>query len=224
MKVFLDIETLPPERESSRETPASANDDKEFRDLALNGDRGRVLTIGLIIEKDGQETHRGLLGRERQTMMFHLDEARTLRAFWKLLRNFNSRRDLIVGHNIFDFDLLFLYKRSVIHCVRPTLELSFARYRSQPIFDTMHEWDKWRWSRKYASLDSLARVLNLESSKGQGIDGSRVYDKFCMGCHGEIADYCMRDVELVRQVYYRLTFAGDHNQSKDIKTSPQIED
>lgn len=205
MKVFLDIETLPPERDEFRETPMSAND-QEYRDLALSGNWGRVLTIGLIIECDGREIHRGLLGRERQTMMFHLDEVRTLRAFWKLLRAFNLRRDLIIGHNIFDFDLLFLYKRSVIHRVRPTVELSFARYRSQPIFDTMYEWDKWRWGRKYASLDELARVLGLESNK-QVIDGSKVYDKFCTGCHGEIAEYCMRDVELVRQVYYRLTFA-----------------
>lgn len=204
MRVFLDIETLPPERDEARETPASA-DEQTYRDLALSGDWGRVLTIGLIIEKDGREIHRGLLGRERQTMMFHLDEARTLRAFWRLLKGFNPRRDLIVGHNIYDFDLLFLYKRSVIQRVRPTVVLSFARYRSQPIFDTMHEWEKWKWSRKYVSLDELAGILGLESSK-QGIDGSKVYDKFCTGCHGEIADYCMKDVELVRQVYYRLTF------------------
>jgi DNA polymerase elongation subunit (family B) len=134
MRVFLDIETLPPERDDSSETPAPADDDKEFRDLALNGDRGRVLTIGLVIEKDGREASRGVLGRERQTMLFHLDEARTLRSFWKLLRNFNPRCDLIIGHNIFDFDLLFLYKRSVIQRVRPTVEISFARYRSQPNF------------------------------------------------------------------------------------------
>lgn len=207
MRVFLDIETLPPERDHLRETPASA-DDKEYRALALSGDWGRILTIGLIIEKDERELHRGLLGRERQTMMFHLDEARTLRAFWKLLRDFNTRRDLIIGHNIFDFDLLFLYKRSVIHCVRPTVELSFARYRSQPIFDTMYEWDKWKWGRKHASLDDLARVLGLPSSK-EKMDGSRVYDEYCAGHHEEIACYCMRDVELVRKVYYRLSFAED---------------
>jgi predicted PolB exonuclease-like 3'-5' exonuclease len=138
-------------------------------------------------------------------MMFHLDEARTLRAFWKLLKCFNTKRDLIVGHNVFEFDLLFLYKRSIIQRVKPSVNLCFARYRSQPIFDTMHEWEKWKWSRKYASLDELARVLSLETSK-QGIDGSQVYDKFCAGCHDEIARYCMRDVELVRQVYYRMVF------------------
>lgn len=205
MRVFLDIETLPPERDPFRETPVSAEDEQGFRELALSGEWGRVLTIGLIVERGGRETHRGLLGRERQTMMFHLDEARTLLAFWKLLRGFDVRRDLVVGHNVFDFDLPFLYKRSVIQRVRPTVELSFARYRSQPIFDTMCEWDKWRWTRPRASLDTLAHVLGLPTSK-VGMDGSRIYDKFCEGRHGEIADYCMRDVELVRQIYRRLTF------------------
>jgi hypothetical protein len=205
MRVFLDIETLPPERDDARETPASA-DEQEYRDLALSGDWGRILTIGLIIEKDGREIHRGLLGRERQTMMFHLDEARTLRAFWKLLKSFNVKRDLIIGHNIFDFDLLFLCKRSIIQRVQPSVNLCFARYRSQPIFDTMHEWERWKWQRRYVSLDELAKILGLESSKQNGMDGSKVYDKFCAGCHDEIARYCMCDVDLVRQVYYRMVF------------------
>lgn len=213
----MDIETLPPDKSDGgcrmREEIAACSDE-EFRRLALDGDIGRVLTIGLIVEHDDQVIHRGLLGRERQTMMFHLDEARTLRGFWKLLKGFNVRRDLIVGHNVFDFDLPFLYKRSVIQRVRPSVELSFARYRSQPIFDTMHQWNKWS-PRKYVSLDRLAKVLGMESSKGQGIDGSRVYDKFCAGCHGEIADYCMRDVELVRTIYYRMVFPDGNEPTLD---------
>jgi predicted PolB exonuclease-like 3'-5' exonuclease len=120
----------------------------------------------------------------------------------------------MVGHNLFDFDLPFIYKRSVIHCVRPTVELPFIRYRSQPIFDTMHQWNKWS-PRKYISLDRLAKVLDMESSKGQGIDGSRVYDKFCAGCHQEIADYCMRDVEIVRAIYYRMVFPDSSEQTPD---------
>ena len=210
----MDIETLPPDKSGTvagvQEEIGSCSDE-EFQRLSLDGDFGRVLTIGLIMEHDDQGIHRGLLGRERQTMMFHLDEARTLRAFWKLLKGFNPHRDFIVGHNLFDFDLPFLYKRSVIQRVRPTVKLPFTRYRSQPIFDTMHQWNKWS-SRKYVSLDRLAKVLGLESSKGQGIDGSRVYDKFCAGCHQEIADYCMRDVDLVRAIYYRMVFP-DGNES-----------
>jgi hypothetical protein len=210
-RIFVDIETLPPDKDTSilnLPEEVTACSDEEFRRLALDGDFGRVLTIGVIVEQDDQMTHRGLLGRERQTMMFHLDEARTLRGFWKLLKGFNVSRDLVVGHNVFDFDLPFLYKRSVIQRVRPSVELPFTRYRSRPVFDTMHQWNKWS-PRKFVSLDRLAKVLGLESSKGQGISGSLVYDRFCEGCHQEIADYCMRDVELVRAIYYRMCFTED---------------
>src|SRR5205085_5964263 len=212
-RIFVDIETLPPDKGStvvSAPEEIGTCSDEEFRRLALDGDYGRILTIGLLIEHDDQVIHRGLLGRERQTMMFHLDEARTLRAFWKLLRSFNVNRDLVVGHNVFDFDLPFLYKRSVIHNVRPSVELPFTRYRSRPVFDTMHQWNKWS-PRKFISLDRLAKVLGLESSKGQGINGGLVYDRFCEGYYQEIADYCMRDVELVRAIYYRMCFNGEGN-------------
>lgn len=208
-RIFVDIETLPPDKDDcargAGEEVAGCSDE-EYRRLALDGDFGRVLTVGVIVEQDDEIIHHGLLGRERQTMMFHLDEARTLRGFWKLLRGFSVRRDQVIGHNLFDFDLPFLYKRSVIQRVRPAVELPFTRYRSQPIFDTMHQWNKWS-PRKFVSLDRLAKVLGLESSKGQGIDGRLVYDRFCEGCHQEIADYCMRDVELVREIYYRMIFS-----------------
>jgi 3'-5' exonuclease len=110
----------------------------------------------------------------------------------------------VIGHNIYDFDLLFLYKRSVVHRVRPYVTLSFARYRSQPIYDTMREWEK--WGRSMVSLDNLARALGLESSKAGGITGATVYDHYCAGEHIAIADYCMRDVELTRNIYYRMCF------------------
>jgi hypothetical protein len=208
-RVFVDIETLPPDTHvANLPEEVAACSDEEYRRLALDGDFGRILTVGVIVEHDDQVIHRGLLGRERQTMMFHLDEARTLRCFWKLFKGFNISRDLVIGHNIFDFDLPFLYKRSVIQRVRPSVELSFARYRYRPIFDTMHQWNKWS-PRKFISLDRLAKVLGLESSKGQGIEGRLVYDRFCEGCHQEIADYCMRDVELVREIYYRMSFADE---------------
>lgn len=123
----------------------------------------------MIIEHDSVTVHRGLLGRERQTMMFHLDEARTLRAFWKLLRGFNPKRDLVVGHNLFDFDLPFLYKRSIVQRVRPSVELSFARYRSQPIFDTMHEWNKWS-PRKFVDATLNECILTHEGRQTLRLD------------------------------------------------------
>jgi DNA polymerase elongation subunit (family B) len=219
-RIFVDIETLPPNEdvrtqipqtmirklERKRRTDDEGTDcsEEQFRRLALHGEFGRVLTIGVIVERDGQVEQRGLLGRERQNSLFHLDEGRTLRGFWKLLRGFNIRQDLIIGHNVMEFDLPFLYKRSCIHRVQPTVELSFARYRSQPIYDTMREWSHWSFG-SAISLVELAAVLNVGMSKTEGIDGSKVYEHFCQGCHEKIAAYCLQDVELVRAVYYRMT-------------------
>lgn len=222
-RLFIDIETLPPADEArasvnpalafklenrycpSHSEIANGCTEEQFRRLALYAEYGRVLTVGMIVEQDGEVVCRGVLGRERQSMRFHLDEARTLRGFWNQLRGFDEKQDIIIGHNIYEFDLPFLYKRSVIHSVRPSVRLSFARYRSRPIFDTMKEWELWAW-RPGIKLEELAEVLRLVITKAEGIDGSCIYDRFRKGCHQEIADYCLRDVELTREIYYRLIF------------------
>lgn len=222
-RLFIDVETLPPAEEAResinpalafklehRRCPSQADvgagcTEDQFRRLALHAEYGRVLAVGMIVEQDGEVVCRGVLGRERRSMRFHLDEARTLRGFWNQLRGFDEKRDLIVGHNVYEFDLPFLYKRSVINRVRPGVRLSFARYRSRPIFDTMKEWELWAW-RPGIRLEELAEVLRLGMTKADGMDGGRIYNRFCEGRHQEIADYCMRDVEMTREIYYRLTF------------------
>jgi 3'-5' exonuclease len=203
-KIFLDIETLPPDKEDPLIRDRAAQcPDEEFRKMALNGAYGRLLCIGLVVEQDGQIIHRGVYGRDRATLRFHLDEARILRSFWNLVRNFNQQRDLFVGFNILDFDLLFLCQRSVIKQIKPSIDICFARFRSQPIYDVMWEFTHWRYG---ISLDNLAKALGLESSKQDGIEGGRVYDYFLEGRHQEIANYCLRDVDLTRLIYYRMKF------------------
>lgn len=210
MKVFLDIETLPPDIESAVTCQKIARcTEEEFRALALDGNYGRVLAVGIIIEDEsGQVLRRGVLGRDRATMRFHVDELRTLRAFWKLMDGFDPGKDIICGHNIMEFDLPFIERRSVIHRVRPTVKFCFARYRSRPICDTMREWAHWSWKQN-TSLDELAVILGLESPKQDGMNGSHVYDMFNQGRHQEIADYCLRDVECTRTIYYRMNFLGE---------------
>jgi hypothetical protein len=202
-KVFLDAETLPPdESDPLQGCESGSGTDEEFRQLALKPEFGRILCIGVIVERDGEIVTRGVLGRDRATGRFHLDEARILRAFWKLVRDFDDRRDLLVGFNLLDFDLHFICTRSVIRRVRPSIDVCFARYRSRPVYDVMWEFCHWRHR---ISLDDLAKILGLQSSKN-GISGDSVYDFFLAGRHEEIADYCMRDVELTRAAYRRLNF------------------
>ena len=203
-KVYLDAETLPPDRSDPTISEfLSSCTEEEFRQLSLNPQHGRILCIGVIVERDNEISHRGVLGRSRETGGFHLDEERTLRSFWNLLRGFDPRRDLLIGFNLLDFDLHFICTRSVIRRVKPSLAVCFARYRAQPVFDCMWEFTHWRHRIK---LDDLARVLGLESPKQDGLDGSCVYDLFLEGRHEEIANYCMRDCESTRAIYRRLNF------------------
>lgn len=174
----------------------------EFRQLALYAEYGRVLTIGIIMEKDGAIIHRGVLGRNRSDLRFHCDELKILRGFWKLLKDFKVDRDLIIGHNVF-WDLKFLRKRSLINRIRPSVDFPFTRFRSRPIYDTMQEWCSWDYQQSISLVD-LAEVLKVGFGKTENMDGSRVYEQYCAGCHELIAEYCLRDVELARAVYYRM--------------------
>ncbi|HEV7893624.1 MAG TPA: hypothetical protein VGP08_23620 [Pyrinomonadaceae bacterium] len=229
-RIFLDVESVPPPEEwrsaikpevvrklcrkgisqsgtgEAEVGEVCACTDEQFRLLALHAEYGRVLAIGVIVEEDWQVVHRGLLGRERPSGRFHLDERRTLRAFWKLLRPFNPGCDLVIGHNVLDFDLPFLYKRSRINRVHPSILFSFARYRSAPIFDTMREWSFWNPHGPLMSLEQLADILGVGLAKTEGMNGGRVYDEFLAGNHDLVATYCLRDVEMARAIYYRMVF------------------
>lgn len=211
LRVFLDIETLPPERDEPLLKERIAQlDEEEYRRLALDGRYGRLLCIGLIIEENNLITRRGVLGRDRNTGKFHLDETKILRSFWKLICGFDPRQDLLVGFNLLDFDLDFLCTRSVIRQVKPPFNICFARFRASPVYDVMWEFTHWR---KKISLDEVSKVLGLESSKQDEVNGSKVYDLFLAGRHKEIADYCLKDVELTRAIYRRMNFIAETTDS-----------
>lgn len=205
MRVYLDCETLPPDKNDPLfHDKAAQLSEEEYRKLALSSQWCRLICIGLIIEDDnGQILHRGVLGRDRDTMRLHLDERRLLRSFWNLLKGFNDRKDLLIGFNLLDYDLVVIVQHSILRSVKPTFQIRFARYRSRPIFDVMWEFQSWRHR---ISLDELAKVMGLQSSKQDGIDGSRVYDLFLEDRHQEICDYCLADCDLTRSLYYRINF------------------
>lgn len=229
-KIFFDIETLPPaddEREYYRaqyeeylQQHSYAENlptfDRYFRELALDAATGRLLTIGLIVEENGAVTHNGCLGRDRVTGMFHLDEARTLGAFWKLLRSFNPYRDLLVAHNALNFDLLFLLRRSAVCGVKPPFDFgNLNKYKCLGVYDTMWEWTN---KQKAIKLERLASAFKLPNPKNGDVCGATVYDAFQAGRDLEIAVYCAKDVECLRQIYYRMNFqisptqfSGDNN-------------
>jgi len=197
-KLFLDIETIPVEKEKYElleniynQKKAVGKNPGTFEEFlagtGLDGAFGRIACISYAFNDDKPKTISG-------------KESLILQKFWEVAKT----ADLFLGFNILDFDLRFIYQRSVILGVRPTLDLNFARYRSSPIFDVMREWSK--WESHNISLDTLAKALGLKSSKDGAINGSNVAKAYEEGRLKEIYDYCERDVELTRKIYNRLTF------------------
>lgn len=207
MNLFFDIETIPAdvkfkqiavdltkkklEKRARRGEKIKINEEEIYRWTAISGDFGRVFCIGYAL---GNETVEVIRGEEKEI----------LTKWWEIA----NQADCFIGHNVMDFDLRFIYKRSIVNKIKPVskhLNLSFARYRSFPIYDTMREWEKWSMD-SFISLDTLARILDLESSKDGGIDGSKVYDFYLEKKFDEIYDYCKRDVELTRKIWWRMSF------------------
>jgi predicted PolB exonuclease-like 3'-5' exonuclease len=195
MKIlFFDIETIPTEDSLEHsgllEAQLQLDEADIIKRLSLSAATARILCLAYALEPPLDSSIAVLSGEERDI----------LQSFWQLATEAN----LFVGHNVLDFDLRFIYQRSIIHRIKPSRELPFARFRNAPIFDTMHEWS--RWGREHVSLDLLSRALAIPSPK-ECLDGSKVYPYYRDGKLAEICEYCKCDVDTVRQVYRRLTFA-----------------
>ena len=201
-KLFFDIETIPSAEEhkethveilKKRSANGTKTDIEIHESTSLNGTFGRICCIGVI-----KEDEKGILQKE----VFSGDEKEILTKFWQSAQGVHR----FIGHNIWGFDLPFIYKRSIINGIKPRTDISFARYRNIPIYDTMLEWDLWNMERGRAQkLDTLAKVLGLPTSKDE-MDGSMVWKYYQDGRIADICRYCMKDVELTRQVYYKMTF------------------
>lgn len=216
-KLYLDIETLPA-GEGSREAlrflhakkmakkkKDGAEETADFEQYLLgtsfDGSFGRILCIAYAINDQPTEC-----------ICNDGDEKKTLEKFWEIVKSISlpARNPQwpdygvqFIGHNVMDFDLRFIYQRSIVNKVKPAYELNFARYRNYPIYDTMKEWVK--WSNGNIGLEHIALALGIPSPK-DGIDGSQVYDFYKKGKVDEICEYCKRDVETTRAVFKRMTF------------------
>lgn len=199
-KLFFDIETIP-SAEVHREihieiikklsSKKSKTVEEIHEETSFEGTFGRLCCIGII-----KENSSGIIQKE----VFSGTEKEILTKFWRSAADV----DQFIGHNIWNFDFPFIYKRSIINGIKPRMNISFARYKNLPIYDTQQEWELWGYQ-KAQKLDTLAKVLNLPTSKDE-MDGSMVWKYFQEGKIKEICKYCMKDVELTRQVYYRMTF------------------
>jgi DNA polymerase elongation subunit (family B) len=160
---------------------------------AFDGTFSRIICIGVLSFSDAMEPQGSLC-------WYGSNEKELLRQFWTRLAQ--DRPSLFITHNGLGFDLPFIKKRSVIHQVKPSVDISLARFRVEPVFDTMAVWSNWE-TRGWVKLDVLARALNVETKSGSG---KQVADLWAKGQRREIAEYCLQDTYVTYACYCRMNF------------------
>jgi hypothetical protein len=190
-RLVLDIETIPISSEAV--TP------EETKKAALDALTGKIVCIGFIVIDD--------FDAQSAVALVSDDEATLLNDFWLTLRLENVKS--FVTHNGLSFDLPYIWKRSVINQVKPSIQLDLRRYHNEFVYDTMCVWGNWE-IRGNASLDALAGGLGLGTKSGSG---NQVLQLWREGRHKEIADYCLHDCWLTYRCYGRMNFSPTTEQS-----------
>lgn len=161
---------------------------------SFDGGLGRIVCIGFAFDRNvalanAWKDERELIARLFEDILLECDAFETT----------------IIGHNI-QWDLRFLFQRSVVHCLQPPpvlLKAMVAKPWGKEVADTMTLWNPER--DKKVSLEKLCRILKIDSPKCK-MTGADVWDKYKEGRLDDIADYCRSDVEATRACFERLTF------------------
>lgn len=221
MHLYLDIETLPsqspevhariaetitpPGNISKAETIAQWESEKKpalvkeaIAKTALDGSVGHVCCIGWAWD-DGQAVSQWI---ERIA-----DEKAALASVWESLEqrlvDVPWRQPVVVGHNVINFDIRFLWQRAIILGIRmPTWFPRDPKPWGNDVFDTM---TAFAGQRGTIGLERLSLALGMDG-KGD-VDGSMIGDLWAKGEFEKITSYCRADVERTRQIHRRMQIA-----------------
>jgi len=227
MKVVLDIETIQCSKEEWARLKGIAllyeeeaadllaageatDQDKEYEKSCFDSTFCQIVCIGGIILNDAFEP-------QEAVAWYGSDERELLRRFWARIGQL--RPALFITHNGLGFDFPILRNRSIIQQVKPSVDISLAKYRTEPIFDTLAVWSNWE-ARGRIKLDVLARVLGCETKSGSG---QQVSDMWKAGRGKDIAQYCLRDCYVTYACYSRMTFREPLGPEKVLFNASLIE-
>lgn len=157
---------------------------------ALNAMNGRVVCIGMLVDDGVVVTETTFAGEDERSIISNS---------WSVLKP----NDLIVGHNVLDFDLAFLQQRSWILGIKPSCAFDTRRYYTKHVIDTLQLWTNWTGNKKGVTLDALGSVLGCGRKTGEGLN---VAQWWAEGNIDRIKKYCRDDVRLAYRVFCRLTY------------------
>jgi hypothetical protein len=185
---------------------AEAEEERVFKLGSLSATSGRILSIAVQIGPR-PEIDESLQNRTEHLFGIDADgreqpERQALAEFLTLMSVFDIETDEIVGHNILGFDLPYIFQRCLVNNIVGAPFVNLSEYSPRAVYDTMVRW--WLGARNRVSLDDLAWVLGLQSSKTDEVEGSRIFELYQAGRLAEIREYNLNDVRLTRKVYERM--------------------
>jgi predicted PolB exonuclease-like 3'-5' exonuclease len=138
---------------------------------------------------------------------YQKDEKKLLLEFFRSLAAFYKKRKNLyfLGHNIKEFDIPYISRRSMIHQLPLPDYLDFSGKKpwETNLLDTMQLW-KFGDYKTYTSLKLLTACLGIDTPKDD-IDGSQVKDVYYKEKNiRRIAQYCRKDVVAAAQIYLRF--------------------
>lgn len=133
------------------------------------------------------------------------NEKALLTDFLQMLEKIDVPGTKLCAHNGKEFDFPYLCRRMLVNglSLPGVLNLAGKKPWETPHVDTLDMW-KFGDYKHYTSLDLLAAIFNIPSSKSD-IDGSQVNQVYYKEKNlDKIKTYCMRDVVVLTQLYLKM--------------------
>lgn len=183
-----------------------SENDFYFKKAGLYPEFGKIIVISIgciLLNKDNNEiTYRIHSFKDN-------DEKSLLEKFYRTIERYQGRiypKDVILtGHNILNFDIPYINKRSIINNLALSPYLNFANKKpwEVKVQDTMNLWSFGNYQDKI-SLELLAETFNIETSKDD-IKGEQVNEVYWIKNDlDRIVRYCEKDVKVVLDILKKL--------------------
>lgn len=215
--LFIDIETVPltrtydelPEVMQQLWTKKSVLLDSVASPVQTYAERagiyaefGKIICIGLgYFVQENQEL------QLRVKTIYHHNEQVLLEEFAKRCSTFFKQHERIFcGHNIREFDIPYICRRTLIQnlsLTQPLRDLQRKKPWENTMLDTMQYW-KFGEYKNFVSVELLATILGIPTPKDDifGGDVARVYWED--NNLERVVAYCNKDIVTVAQLYLRL--------------------
>lgn len=177
-------------------------DENIYREKAgIYAEFGKIICIavGKLVENES-----GDLVLRTKAYSGH-DEKELLTEFKSMVEKLDSATVRFCAHNGKEFDYPYLCRRLLVNGLRVPEALNLMSRKPWDVqhLDTLEMW-KFGDYKHYTSLDLLAAIFNVPSSKID-MDGSQVNAVYHVDKNlSKIRDYCLRDIVVLSRLFLKL--------------------